>query len=182
MHDNDQRCLDYQCRCGCLDRHHWQGDTAPAGTWTIIAWLQPEDQGLASSPAPARVLYVRDSSGKWSASTRSLRPLTAARFSGCMFCLRPGHHERITAAQTSWLIPFLESSTTEQFHLLRRTTYNAATTTGANNYGGGNCERLSFESATAFIGTPAAVGWGLDAHSGGTATNAVTALDWQVTN
>ncbi len=89
----------------------------------------------------------------------------------------------LTAAQTSWLIPFLRIQYDgTNFTYSGCTTYNAATATGANNYGGGNCERLSFESATAFIGTPAAVGWGLDAHSGGTATNAVSALDWQVTN
>jgi hypothetical protein len=55
---------------------------------------------------------------------------------------------------------------------------------GANNSGGGNCERFYFEVATAYLGTPVAVGWGIDVHSGspGVMTNAVTALHWQVTN
>jgi len=157
---------------------------APAGTWTIIAWLQPEDEGLASSPPPARVLYVRDSSGKMVALYSQSSATNGSQVQWVHVTSPTGTITNVlTAAQTSWLIPFLRIQYDgTNFTYSGCTTYNAATATGAHNYGGGNCERLSFESATAFIGAPAAVGWGLDAHSGGTATNAVTALDWQVTN
>ena len=90
-----------------------------------------------------------------------------------------------TAAQTSHFIPFLRVQFDgTNFTYSGCTTYNAASAVGANNFGGGNCEKLGIESATAFLGTLAAVGWGIDTHSGGvgTAVNAVTALDWQVTN
>jgi len=157
---------------------------APAGTWTIIAWLQPEDQGLASSPAPARVLYVRDGSGKMVALYAQSSVNNGNQLQWVHISSPTGTITNVlTAAQTSYFIPFLRIQYDgTNLTYSGCTTYNAAATAGANNYGGGNCERLSFESATAFIGTPAAVGWGLDAHSGGTATNAVTALDWQVTN
>lgn len=157
---------------------------APSGTWTVIAWLQPEDAGLAGSPAPARVLYVRDSSGKMVGLYSQSSPANGSQVQWVHVSSPTGTVTNVlTAAETSWLIPFLRIQYDgTNFTYSGCTTYNAATATGANNYGGGNCERLSFESATAFIGTPAAVGWGLDAHSGGTATNAVTALDWQVTN
>jgi hypothetical protein len=157
---------------------------APSGTWTIIAWLEPQDQGVVSSPAPARVLYIRDSTGKMvglysQSSVNNGNQLQWAHISSPTGTVT----NVLTAAQTSYFIPFLRIQYDgTNFTYSGCTTYNAATAAGASNYGGGNCERLSFESATAFIGTPAAVGWGLDAHTGGTATNAVTALDWQVTN
>jgi hypothetical protein len=157
---------------------------APSGTWTIIAWLQPEDEGLASGPSPARVLYVRDGSGKMVGLYSQSSATNGSQVQWVHVSSPTGTVTNVlTAAQTSYLIPFLRIQYDgTNFTYSGCTTYSAATATGANNYGGGNCERLSFESATAFIGTPAAVGWGLDAHSGGTATNAVTALDWQVTN
>lgn len=157
---------------------------APAGTWTIIAWLQPEDEGLAAGPSPARVLYVRDSSGKMVALYSQSSATNGSQVQWVHVSSPTGTVTNVlTAAQTSWLIPFLRIQYDgTNFTYSGCTTYNAATAGGANNFGGGNCEQLSFESATAFIGTPAAVGWGLDAHSGGAATNAVTALDWQVTN
>jgi hypothetical protein len=157
---------------------------APSGTWTIIAWLKPEDEGLASSPSPARVLYVRDGSGKMVGLYSQSSATNGSQVQWVHVSSPTGTVTNVlTAAQTSWLIPFLRIQYDGMnFTYSGCTTYNAATTAGANNYGGGNCEQLSFESATAFIGTPAAVGWGLDAHSGGMATNAVTSLDWQVTN
>jgi len=157
---------------------------APSGTWTIIAWLTPEDEGLASSPSPARVLYVRDSSGKMVALYSQSSATNGGQVQWVHVSSATGTVTNVlTATQTSYLIPFLRIQYDgTNFTYSGCTTYNAAASAGANNFGGGNCERLSFESATAFIGTPAAVGWGMDAHSGGTATNAVTALDWQVTN
>lgn len=157
---------------------------APAGTWTIVAWLQPEDQGLAASPAPARVLYVRDSGGRMAALYSQSSASNGNQLEWVHVSSPTGTVTNMsTAAQTSYFIPFLRIQYDgTNFTYSGCTTYNAATSGGANNYGGGNCERLSLESATAFIGTPAAVGWGLDAHSGGTAISAVTALDWQVTN
>ncbi len=157
---------------------------APSGTWTIIAWLEPEDEGLASSPPPARVLYIRDGTGKMVALYSQSSATNGSQVQWVHVSSPTGTVTNVlTAAQTSWLIPFLRIQYDgTNFTYSGCTTYSAATAAGANNYGGGNCERLSFESATAFIGTPAAVGWGLDAHSGGAATNAVTALDWQVTN
>jgi hypothetical protein len=157
---------------------------APSGTWTIVAWLQPEDEGIAGSPSPARVLYVRDSTGKMVAlygqsSVNSGNQLQWVHISGPTGTVT----NQLTAAQTSHFVPFLRIQYDgTNFTYSGCTTYNAATAAGANNFGGGNCEKLSSESATAFLGVPAAVGWGMDAHSGGTATNAVTALDWQVTN
>lgn len=156
----------------------------PAGTWTIVAWLQPEDQGVAVSPAPARVLYVRDGSGKMVGLYSQSSVNNGSQLQWVHISSPTGTVTNVlTAAQTAYFIPFLRIQYDgTNFTYSGCTTYNAATASGANSYGGGNCERLSFESATAFIGAPAAVGWGLDAHSGGTATNAVTALDWQVTN
>jgi hypothetical protein len=160
----------------------------PQGTWTIVAWLLPEDQGVTNSLSPARLLYVRDGSNKMVA-------LYAQTVAGSSNVIEWVHISSPTAvvtsaqgssvAATGQFIPFLRIQFDgTNFIYSGCTTYNAASAAGANNYGGGNCERFYFEPATAYIGVPVAVGWGIDAHSGspGVMTNAVTALHWQVTN
>lgn len=160
----------------------------PQGTWTIVAWLQPEDQGVSNGLSPARLLYVRDGSNKMVA-------LYAQTVAGSSNVIEWVHISSPTAvvtsaqgssvAATGQFIPFLRIQFDgTNFIYSGCTTYNAATATGANSYGGGNCERFYFESAAAYLSTPVAVGWGVDMHSGspGVATNAVTALHWQVTN
>jgi hypothetical protein len=160
----------------------------PQGTWTIVAWLEPEDQGVTNGLSPARLLYVRDGSNKMVA-------LYAQTVAGSSNVIEWVHISSPTAvvtsaqgssvAATGQFIPFLRIQFDgTNFIYSGCTTYNAATAAGTNNYGGGNCERFYFEPAASYLSTPVAVGWGIDAHSGspGVTTNAVTALHWQVTN
>jgi hypothetical protein len=161
---------------------------APGGTWTIVAWLESEDQGVANSTSPARLIYVRDAANNMAALYAQSSANYGNQIQWVHISLSAG---TVTSAQggsvanTAYFVPFLRIQYDgSNFIYSGCTTYNAATTGGADNFGGGNCERFYFESATAYLGAPVAVGWGLDTHSGavGTVTNAVTAIHWQVTN
>jgi len=156
----------------------------PAGTWTVTAWLEPNDPGVVNSAPPARLLYVRDSSNKMVALYGQ-----SALYYGNQ--LRWTHISSPTGTVTTVLgvsdtgqfIPYLRIQYDgTNFIYSGCTVYNLATTGGADNFGGGNCETLYSESATAWLSTPVAVGWGLDTHAAGVNTNALTAIHWQVTN
>jgi hypothetical protein len=158
----------------------------PAGSWTIVASLQPNDQGVVNNLAPARLIYVRDGSNKMVA----LYGLSALYYGNQLQWTHISSPTGtvtsvLTLADTGQFVPFLRIHYDgTNFTYSGCTTYNAATTGGANNFGGGNCETYYFEAATAYLSAPVAVGWGMDTHSGGSGSsiNAVTAIHWQVTN
>jgi len=158
----------------------------PAGSWTIIAWLQPNDQGVINNLAPARLLYVRDSTNKMVALYAQSVLYYGNQVQWTHISSPTGTVTDVVNLEESYNpVPFLRIHYDgTNFTYSGCTTYNAATLGGATTFGGDNCETFYFEAATAYLGTPVAVGWGLDTHSGGSGSsiNALTAIHWQVTN
>ncbi len=96
---------------------------APASPWTIIAWLEPQDQGLTNGVSPSRLIYVRDATNKMVA----LYAQSAANYgnqiqwvhisssTGTVISAQGGG-----VADTARFIPFSSaSSTTEQISFTR---------------------------------------------------------------
>jgi len=112
-----------------------------------------EDQGIAYGVSPATILYVRDGTGKWS----DLFAIVRRRWepdSVDPYLVAHRHRDEHTHGRSDFPLRSVPQIQYDGTNLIYSgcTTYNSATSAGANNFGGGNCEKLGSESATAFLG------------------------------
>ena len=158
----------------------------PAAPWTIVAWMPPvQGQGIVNLSASAgRILYVRDAANHMVGLYEYSKAYNSSHTEWTHWASPVSPNNMVYNLVTDATVqPFLRihyDGTT--FTFSGCTTYNAATSHGDDNYGGGNCEEYYHEAANAYLGTLAAVGWGLDTHTDSAGKVALTLLSWQVTN